>query len=519
MKPMTIEISNRENRAKGAIPLQAEPASNNGHEPEGQPAPPQAQPGRGARIVLALLLCAAAGFGGYGLGRSGSAGPSSGTVAKAAQYHCPMHPTVVQDQKGSCPICGMDLVPIEDSKPAGVAATSPDQPTRYHCPMHPAVVQDQKGSCPICGMDLVPIQKGLGEAADPRVSIPGLAAVSITSEIRQRMGLTTGAVEKRSLSREIRTSARIVLDETQQFKVTTKIEGWVEKLFVNITGQSANQGDPLLTIYSPELVSAQEEYLVARQLAASEAANPVLGGEKLLAAARRRLQLWDISEGQIQRLETTRQAERTMTLFAPAGGVVIEKNVLAGQKIMPGEPLLVIANLTNVWADADLYPPDLPYVKMGMPVEVTLPYWPDKVFKGTVTFISPTLDAATRTVKARLNIENPGLLLKPEMYANARLAWPLGETLAIPEAAVMRTGEHTYAFKDGGEGKLIPVEIRIGPRAEGYFQLLDGLKAGDRVVTSANFLVDSESSLKAALSAMSKSSETATAPDTGGHPH
>ncbi len=403
------------------------------------------------------------------------------------------------------------------SLPFGPTSTVGQVAAKYHCPMHPTVVSDTKGSCPICGMDLVLIERGVGDQAGPGSGVPGLAVVSITPETRQRLGLTLGTVEKRALTREVRTSARLSADETRLFKVTTKIEGWVDVLFVNVTGQAVNKGDPLLTIYSPDLVSAQQEYLTALQATeASPTTNAAgsarRGGEALLAAARRRLQLWDISEAQLQRLEKSRAVEKTMTLSAGANGVVLEKNVLAGQKIMPGDNLLVIADLSTVWAEADLYASDLPYVQVGMPVEVTLPYWPGKTFTGKVTFLSPILDPATRTLSARLVIPNPELLLKPNLYGDARLSYPLGEVLAVPEAAVMRTGERIYAFKDGGDGRLIPTEIQLGPRSGDYVQVLAGLAAGDTVVTSANFLVDSESSLKAALAAMGAGSSPGTKP-------
>jgi RND family efflux transporter MFP subunit len=480
---------------------------------QAQPAPdidqplPEEPPRGGAvgRVVLFVLILAAI-AGAYFIGRGELPFFAAGTAGKKTMYHCPMHPTVVQDTKGSCPICGMDLVPIDGQKHEEAVAAKSDQPAEYYCPVHSTVMFDQKGTCPICGTELVPVP-GTGEHSGQESTVAGLAAVSITPETRQRMGLTLGVIEKRPLSREIRTSARIAADETRLFRVTTKIEGWVEKLFVNVTGQEVKRGDPLLTIYSPELVSAQREYLIALRTQ-DKFTDSATGGVDLLAAARRRLQLWDISDEQIQKLEKTREVEKDMTLYAAANGIVAEKNILAGQKIMPGDSLLVIADLTKVWADADIYQSDLPYVKVGQPVEVMLPYWPDKVFQGLVTFITPTLDPSTRTVKARLVVENPERLLKPNMYANARLAYSLGVSLVIPEMAVMRTGESTYAFKDGGDGKLIPVEIKIGPRCDVSFQLLGGLSEGDRVVTSANFLVDSESSLKAALAAMA-----------GGHKH
>jgi Cu(I)/Ag(I) efflux system membrane fusion protein len=314
------------------------------------------------------------------------------------------------------------------------------------------------------------------------------------------MGLTLGTVEKRVLTRDVRTSARIVADETRISMVTTKVEGWVEKLFVSVTGQSVRKGDPLLAIYSPQLVSAQQEYLSLLPAAGdvSESAKP------LIASARQRLQLWDVSEEQITKLEKTRQVEKTLTLYAPAGGFVTEKNVLAGQKIMPGDSLMVVTDLSVVWGDADIYESDLPYVQMGMPMDLALPYWPGKAFSGKVSFLSPSLNRETRTLKIRLEIPNPESLLKLEMYADARLNYSLGEKPAVPETAVMRTGERDYAFRDSGDGKLIPSEVKLGVRANGYYEVLSGLNAGDRVVTSANFLVDSESSMRAALEALSE---------------
>jgi RND family efflux transporter MFP subunit len=307
------------------------------------------------------------------------------------------------------------------------------------------------------------------------------------------MGLTLGTVERRAMERTIRTSARIVADETRLFRVTTKVEGWVEQLLVAVTGQAVRKGDPLLTIYSPQLVSAQQEYLITVQA----------GTKALVSSARQRLQLWDVSDEQIAGLEKTGQVEKTLTLYAPASGFVTDKQVLAGQKIMPGDSLMVVADLSAVWGDADIYESDLPYVQIGMPMELTLPYWPDKTFQGKVSFLSPGLDPQTRTLKIRLEIPNPEGLLKLEMYADAKLNYLLGQRLAAPEAAIMRTGERDYAFRDSGDGRLVPVAVKLGVRNNGYYEVLSGLKVGDRVVTSANFLVDSESSMHAAIEAIS----------------
>ena len=373
----------------------------------------------------------------------------------------------------------------------------------YRSTMNPGEISDKPGKDSM-GMEMESFKVASGNAS----AVPGLAAVSITPAARQRMGLTLGTVEKRAMTRKIRTSARIVADEARLYRVTTKVEGWVDKLLVSVSGQEVHKGDPLLTIYSPQLVSAQQDFLIALQsagaLTAGAGGDAAEGARSLMEAARQRLKLWDVNDEQIGRLEKTRQVDKTLTLYAPAGGFVIEKGVLAGQKIMPGDSLMVVADLSVVWGDADIYESDLQYVQVGMPMELKLPYWPGKTFSGKVSFISPALDRETRTLKIRLEIPNPEALLKLEMYADATLNYPLGERLVAPETAIMRTGERSYAFRDGADGKLTPVEVKLGARNDGCYEIIAGLKEGDRVVTSANFLVDSESSMRAALEAVTE---------------
>jgi len=383
-------------------------------------------------------------------------------------------------------------------KPAEKAALQ--KKILYHSTMIPNEISDKPGKDSM-GMEMVPFESQA--PATGAAGLPGLASVAISPENRKRMNLQLATAEMKNLSRQLRTSARIVADETRLFRVTAKIDGYVEKLFVNATGQAVRRGKPLLSIYSPDLVASQQEFLSALAMAKQMGQSPdplaAESGRGLLDAARRRLKLWDISDAQIERLEKSGRVEKALTLAAPASGYVSEKMVLAGQKIMAGEMLMVVADLSDVWAEADIYESDAAYVKVGMQADLTLPFLPGKTFKGRISFLNPFLDAASRTLKARLEIANPDLLLKPEMYGDITLTFDFGQRLAVPESAVMRTGERNYVFVDDGAGSLIPVQVQIGIQSGDDLEIISGLKNGDRVVAAANFLVDSESSLKAAL--------------------
>ncbi|MGE5340071.1 MAG: efflux RND transporter periplasmic adaptor subunit [Candidatus Omnitrophota bacterium] len=385
---------------------------------------------------------------------------------------------------------------------------------RYQCPMHPTYISDKPGNCPICGMTLVPMKESpkpqekqdkKKQQSGPQPGVQGLATVTVPPAEAQRLGLTYGTVDRRHLFKDIRTSARIVADETRQYRVSSRIDGWVEKLYVNVTGQQVKKNTPLLSIYSPELVEAQQELLTAVTMAREFTPNTDRSlsqqAQQVLNAARQRLKFWDITDRQIAQIETTGQVQRAVTLFSPASGFVSEKTVLPGQKIMAGESLMLITDLSHVWGVADIYESDMPDVKVGMAMAITIPNQPGERYPGKIAFLDPSLNPTTRTVQARIDIANKKLNLKPGMYADATLNVDLGEQLTIPASAVMRSGQQDYAFALGKDGELVPIEVKIGTRSNDLFELVSGLDQGDQVVTSANFLIDSESSLNAALQA------------------
>ena len=373
----------------------------------------------------------------------------------------------------------------------------------YSCPMHPQIISDKPGSCPICGMDLVPISgqrekhKEHEKSAD---KIEGLAQISISDKEAAMLGLTYERVKKREIKKEIITSAIIVPDESRIHDITTKFNGWVEKLYVNETGQYVKKGQPLLNVYSQELLSAQEEYIAV--LKAYEKVNNDYNLrsylDSLKASARQKLRLYGITYKQIEVLEKTKESKKTMTIYSPATGFVLEKMVFEGQKIIENKPLMTVADLSQIWAEADIYQPDLPFIKIGQPIELTLPYWRGKKFFGKVSFIYPFLNPETRTLKVRMEVDNEELILKPQMYADAKFSYSLGEKISVSEEALFMTGTRLYVFLKSGDNHIKPVIVKTGVLGgDGYYEVLSGLDTGDMVVSPANFLIDSESRLKA----------------------
>jgi Cu(I)/Ag(I) efflux system membrane fusion protein len=328
-------------------------------------------------------------------------------------------------------------------------------------------------------------------------------AIFVSPERRQMTGVRYGRVEFRNLEKVIRTVGRMEFDEKRVSTVNPKIGGWIEDLFVDYTGKLVRKGQPLLSIYSPDLVSAQEEVLLALKAKKILGSSPVAevsgGGESLLQAARRRLLLWDITPKQIEELEQNGEIKKTMTLYSPADGFVMEKMAFKGMSVMPGMTLYKIGDLSAIWVIADIYEYELPLIQVGQKAAISLAYLPGEIFLGAVTYIYPSLDPKTRTAKVRFDLPNPEFRLKPEMWANVELKIPLGRKLVIPEDAVMDSGTMQMAFVDRGQGHFESRHIQVGVKVQGYYEVLSGVREGERVVTSANFLIDSESQLKSAV--------------------
>lgn len=391
-------------------------------------------------------------------------------------------------------------VPVagRDSQPA--AAPAERKILYWQDPMHPAYRSDKPGIAPDCGMKLVPVY---AEEAEAMAEMPP-GTVRLSTEKQQLVGVTLGRVEVRALSKTVRAVAKIAYDESHIVHAHTKVDGWIEELFVDYVGAPVKPGQKLFTLYSPELLSTQQEFLIAlkarRELSSSPAPEIARGTEALYQAARDRLRLWDVSEEQIRRLEETGQPQRTITFYAEHGGVVIERKAYEHLRVDKDTDLYMIADLSRVWAIAEVYEHEASLISIGQRARMTLSALPGRAFTGRVSFLYPQLDPQTRTLKVRMDLDNPGLQLRPEMFANVEFEVSLGRKLVVPESAVLDSGLKQYVFLNRGDGYFEPREVRVGMRTGGFVVIDGGLKAGDEVVTSANFLIDSESKLKATAS-------------------
>jgi len=351
------------------------------------------------------------------------------------------------------------------------------------------------------GMDYIAVYEGEDDA-DPASA----NQIKISTEKIQKLGVRTESVSMRKLDKIVRATGRIEPDERRTFTIAPKFEGFVERLHVNVTGQPISKGQPLFEVYSPELVSAQREYAIAAQGVQSlKGGSPEAqsGMKQLAESSLLRLKNWDISEGQVKALAKSGAAKRTMTFLSPVNGIVTEKKAIQGMRFMPGEMLYQVADLSAVWVVADVFEQDIGLVKSGAIAKVKINAYPEKTFEGKITYVYPTLKADTRTVQVRIELANPGLLLKTAMFAQVELS--VGgekDVLTIPESSVIDSGTRRIVLVQLKEGRFEPREVKTGARSDNYIEVLEGVKDGELVVVAANFLIDAESNLQAVVSGM-----------------
>ena len=396
---------------------------------------------------------------------------------------------------------GEPLTADEVRQAAGVA---PDRDVAYwYDPMHPAYRSDKPGIAPDCGMNLVP--KYLDEEEAMAEMPPG--TVMLSAEKQQLIGVRTAPVRRERLQRTLRTVGRVEMDETRISRVHTKVEGWVEEVYGDFVGKLVRKGQPLFTLYSPELVSTQEEYLLARRgrdsLGDSSYANVADGANALLRAARQRLALWDINEEQIRRLEKTGEVQRTLTIIAPVTGFVMTRDIYPQTFVKPDKVLYEITDLSRVWVKADIYEFELPYVRVGQEAIMRLSYFPGRIFRGKITYLYPTVDPQTRTAQVRIEFRNRRFDLKPDMFADVEIKIDYGVHTLIPSEAVLDSGMRQIVFVARDGGVFEPREVEVGPVFDGQAAILRGIEPGEIVVSSGNFLIDSESKLSAATGGLS----------------
>lgn len=377
----------------------------------------------------------------------------------------------------------------------GLAAADLDgDGTVYQSGMHPWIVEDAPGQCPICGMDLVPVR--VGEQSDGLIRIDPVTL--------QNIGVRTAPVSIEQMHVMVRTTGRFEADERRIVAVSPKVSGWIERLHVNYEGARVSRGQPLLEIYSPDLVTTQEEYLLAlrsqQRLDGTAAADDAL---RLVEAARRRLSYWDISDEQIRRLEETQTPQKTLVLYAPANGTVVGTSVVEGQKVNAGETLMQLSDLSTIWMIVDLYEQNLAWIDIGTEAQIEMPYQPGTVTTGRIDYIYDVLSPDTRSVRARIPVPNPALKLKPGMYATVTLTGGHAEpTPVVPSEAVVRSGGNDLVILSLGDGQFYPTDVVTGVESGGRVQILSGLAGDETVVTSAQFLIDSEARLQSAVAAM-----------------
>lgn len=439
----------------------------------GMPEPP-----RGARamnvvrwaLFAGLLVLAAVSIGSYLMSRRGAGGNVAG-AAKASLYRCPMHPSYTSPKPGQCPICGMDLEPVLDT----------------------------------------------GSAGGDRGDVPGLVPVTIGPERIQRIGVRTAIARRMPLGDVAQLTGFVAPDESRLRRVQLRVAGWVRDLAASRTGELIRKGEPMLTLYSPELFQSEREYLLELGSAPENAQGHGAGHEAgATAAGRERLTLLGVPEDEIVRLERERTAAEQLVIRAPVTGTVLERGVVEGQYVGPDTPLLTIADLSRVWVLADVYEMDITRVQVGNPVRFGTDGLPGRSYSGRIEFVSPTVSSETRTARARISLENGDGALRPGMFGRVEIGAHGRAVLTVPSEAIVRTGREDYVFLARAGGRFEPRRVYVGAEAQEQAEILSGLAEGDTVVASASFLIDSESRLKAAIEGLG--SQPAAGPAPAGAP-
>ncbi len=430
----------------------------------------------------------------------GGAASSAKGERKVLYWVDPMHPAYKSDKPGIAPDCGMKLEPVyADGGAAAAPAGANRKVLYYRDPKDPNYKAQQPGLNPETGSELEPVY------ADD-ISTMEVGTVQITPEKQQLIGVKYEQVQVGGGSRTIRAVGKVAIDETRIGHVHTKVEGWIDKVFVDFTGKQVEKGQPLLTIYSPDMLASQRELLLAAKAKTIMRDSALPSGfdqsESLLQATRRRLELWDLSDAQIDQVLKTGEPIKNITVYSPMTGYITERKAFPQVKVMPDTDLYTIVDLSHVWIMADVFEYEAPNIRLGQTARVSIQAIPGKVFSARIDFLQPQVDPMTRTLKVRLNMENPGVLLKPDMYADVEFQVIIPAKLTVPADAVLNAGERKTVFIDRGNGYFEPRQVKTGEREGDRIQILSGLTGGERVVTSGNFLIDSESQMKAAASGM-----------------
>jgi RND family efflux transporter MFP subunit len=447
------------------------------------------------RFVLTFVVVGLVFVFGFGYGRWYSTRPAPKSERKVLYYVDAMHPWYKSDKPGIAPDCGMKLQPVYADGTMGASGeASARKIDHYRDPQDPKYASDKPGLNPATGNDLEPVY------ADQQVPPPG--AIQISADKQQLIGMRYGTAEWSSEGQSMRFAGRVVPDETRVTRIHAKVEGWIERVSVDFTGQLIRQGQPLLTLYSPELLASQQELLLAMEakgiMQHSSMAESADNSAALVQAARHRLELWDLSQSQIDEIERTGQPIKSITLYSSADGYVTARNAFAGQRITPETELYAITDLSRVWVMADVFETDAPQIRMGQSATVIVPGG-SGALTARVAYLQPEIDPATRTLKVRLDLPTPGLRLKPEMFVDVEMQLGGGRRLTVPAEAVLDSGVTKTIFLDSGNGYFEPRQVETGQRIGDRVEILKGLQPGERIVISAAFLLNSESQMKSAL--------------------